>query len=267
MARIKKFLAIISSAVLSSMSFCSINISALDYVTFYVQQGKYYTQEEVDDMHAVYSIYLDLSSSVSDKKVSENNDLTYIVDTDSELYKYMKDKLGVTKSELDCSYIEYLPEKDSYRIEHAFTEEEKAKFKLMSDEELAAINIKRFAYVGGRFGMYHDKLSFREDDNNPDYINIFDLCENEVKPLPGVNDAIGTGFINASSPGEPVYVEPLTGDLSMDGKVNIVDAVKLAKYNADPTAYPLLTYSQIAADINGDGELTNTDLIALVKMI
>ena len=62
-------------------------------------------------------------------------------------------------------------------------------------------------------------------------------------------------------------VEEVKGDLSMDGKVNIVDAVKLAKYNADPTAYPLLTYSQLAADVNGDGELTNADLIALIKMI
>ena len=62
-------------------------------------------------------------------------------------------------------------------------------------------------------------------------------------------------------------VEEVKGDLSMDGKVNIVDAVKLAKYNADPTAFPLLTYSQLAADINGDGELTNSDLVALIQMI
>ena len=62
-------------------------------------------------------------------------------------------------------------------------------------------------------------------------------------------------------------VEEVKGDLSMDGKVNIVDAVKLAKYNADPTAFPLLTYSKLAADINGDGELTNADLVSLIQMI
>ncbi len=62
-------------------------------------------------------------------------------------------------------------------------------------------------------------------------------------------------------------IDVVSGDLSMDGKVNIVDAVKLAKYNADPTAFPLLTYSQLAADINGDGELTNADLVALIQMI
>ncbi len=93
----------------------------------------------------------------------------------------------------------------------------------------------------------------------------------KIKSLKGVKEIVlmeSWQYVSGQSfTGEPVDIDPLSGDLSMDGKVNIVDAVKLAKYNADPTAFPLLTYSQLAADINGDGELTNADLVALIQMI
>ena len=122
---------------------------------------------------------------------------------------------------------------------------------------------------------FDDKYFFWDYDNVNEYViclkmngtPIEELCS-MLETYPEVASATpDVYFIFLASNEEAQLIDPLSGDLSMDGKVNIVDAVKLAKYNSDPTAYPLLTYSQLAADVNGDGELTNADLIALVKMI
>ena len=59
----------------------------------------------------------------------------------------------------------------------------------------------------------------------------------------------------------------VTGDVNDDGLTNIADAVNLAKHGADPTAYPISAYGFFAADINVDHEVTNADLVALIKMI
>ncbi len=273
MARIKKFLAAISATItLGVMAVSSLSASAIAYTKV---DGKFYSDEEMGKFFAGHNIFLDIDKSIATKKVSEKNITTYVLDTNSELYQYMRDNLGLTSNELSCSYVEYEPESGTYNVNDAipdidndgvFTDEIEL-YRTLSDEELEKANIKRLAYIGGCLGCYHKTLSIYGNTYNPNHIDLEELIDNEIKPLDGVKYVSGYSMIFASSLGEPVDVEPLSGDLSMDGKVNIVDAVKLAKYNADPTAYPLLTYSQLAADVNGDGELTNADLIELIKMI
>ena len=124
-------------------------------------------------------------------------------------------------------------------------------------------------------GKRNCKYEFTSEYNINEYLvclkmngtSIEELCS-MLETYPEVISAIPDGFyIFLASSEEAQLIEPLSGDLSMDNKVNIVDAVQLAKYNADPTAFPLLTYSKLAADINGDGELTNADLVSLIQMI
>lgn len=124
--------------------------------------------------------------------------------------------------------------------------------------------------------VFHDggKVPFVEDSAYPGVsVKLTgtneDSVADKIKNLNGVKGIVDVAVIQLVNDITPVPndVEPLSGDLSMDGKVNIVDAVKLAKHSADPTAFPLLTYSQLAADINGDGELTNSDLVALIQII
>ena len=131
------------------------------------------------------------------------------------------------------------------------------------------------SYEISSIGKSNCKYEFTEEYNINEYLvclkmngtPIEELCS-MLETYPEVVSATpDVYYIFLASSEEAQSIEPLSGDLSMDGKVNIVDAVKLAKYNADPTAFPLLTYSQLAADINSDGELTNADLVALIQMI
>ena len=285
MARIKKFLAAISAVVtLCIMSICSINVSAVYFYGFIGTDGKYHTGDEIKKCIAYHCLYLELDESIATKKVSEENVTTYVLDADSELYKYMRDNFGLTSNELFSSYIKakYDSQREVYFYDgsceiideidrDSFSKEKKEEVELyrtLSDKDLEAIHVKRVAGVIEQLGRYHKTLNIGgSTPEHPEYKNIIDIMNNEVEPL-GANYVYWHAVLPASTLlDEPVDVEVLSGDLSMDGKVNIVDAVKLAKYNADPTAYPLLTYSQLAADVNGDGELTNSDLIALVKMI
>ena len=267
MARIKKLLAAISvAAALCTMLVCSINVSALCYEEFYRQQGKYYTRAEIEAMHVYFYLNLELDDSIATLEESENGSEIFVIDKNTELFKYMENKLGITSDKWNAVYIKYDYEKDDILTGYPQTDgiEE---YKALTDEELIEKGVKRYAQIAGYFGHYNNiAIEVSKEEKALGWLGVDELYD-EIQPLSGVKALLVATLMPASSPGEPVDVEPLTGDLSMDGKVNIVDAVKLAKYNSDPTAYPLLTYSQLAADINGDGELTNADLIALVKMI
>ena len=268
MKKFKKALAAISAAVtLCTISVCSVNVSASDYSSFYENQGIYYTLEEIEALKTTYYLYLDLDESIVDKKFSEDGELTYVIDPDSEVFSYLRDEFGIKSNECQPLYLEYDYEFNGYKFGIMLPERKEEGFDSLSDEELKSKGIKRFVGFVDNFGKYNDKLSVHGDLYDSSKVHLYTLCKNEIEYLPGVKEALGTSFMLTSSLGEPVDVTPLSGDLSMDGKVNIVDAVKLAKYNADPTAFPLLTYSKLAADINGDGELTNADLVSLIQMI
>lgn len=54
------------------------------------------------------------------------------------------------------------------------------------------------------------------------------------------------------------------GDVNSDGKFNIADGVLLAKKLADPTVYYVKTAN---ADLTADGDVTQSDLVALIQAI
>ncbi len=230
MKKLKKILAaILASAMIGTMMVSAFSASALNFNGYFLSQGIYYTEEELEEViqrdYTKRTIWANFDESVSEITTDENGNVQFVLDVNSEVYKYMVDSFKLTSNVLA-----------------------KTKSMTNSDNETEEKIYAEISFNGVTDSEYTEIL-------------------NNLKNMQGVTLNIATSEQLLSSLGEPVDVEPLTGDLSMDGKVNIVDAVKLAKYNADPTAYPLLTYSQLAADVNGDGELTNADLIALVKMI
>ena len=228
MKKFKRILAaLISAAVVGAASVAPVSAIAVVFL-----DGQYLTQEEYE--------------AKLEKALSRLKTGVYYIDVEEEYLTVTTDENGNTVNAIT-------PGTDLY-------------------ESLNAIN-----------GIGNTQFKESDNDNEPSgtagfpcvSVKLTDTNEEavaaKIKSLKGVKDIVFMTwwqYVSGQTPvGDINDVEPLTGDLSMDGKVNIVDAVKLAKYNADPTAYPLLTYSQLAADVNGDGELTNSDLIALVKMI
>jgi len=59
-------------------------------------------------------------------------------------------------------------------------------------------------------------------------------------------------------------IPPLTGDVTLDGQVNVADAVLLLQYLAGNNT---LSERQLkAADVNGDGEVTVSDAVLIMRM-
>ncbi len=232
MKKLKNILAGISAVItLGVMTVPSINASAVNFKGYFQNLGIYYTEEEMEEViqrdYTKRTICVNFDESISEMTTDENGNIQFVLDVNSEVYKYMVDSLKLISN--------VLTETRSLSI---------------SDIEMEEKIYAEISFKGVTDSEYTEILNTLR---NMEGINLWYITMEEV-PM-------------RADFGEPVDIEPLSGDLSMDGKVNIVDAVKLAKYNADPTAFPLLTYSQLAADINGDGELTNADLVALIQMI
>ena len=184
----------------------------------------------------------------------------------AEEYCEITEKMKQIKLEIDENYLLEIPDKTT-----------DTEIKNGTDNDLLDINselyklLKSYDFDCLQYKYYYDIRTESDDKENEFGVvlitdeTVEDLCK-KLEEFPEVISATPKNYY-VDFPSLGTEIDVISGDLSMDGKVNIVDAVKLAKYNADPTAYPLLTYSQLAADVNGDGELTNADLIALVKMI
>ena len=223
--------ALISAAVVGSVS-----VAPASAIAIVLVGDKYYTQEEYEAM--------------KEKIMSRYTCGEYYIDVEEEYLTVTTDEKGNTVYALT-------PGTDLY-------------------ESLNTINGTGNTYISMGRGPGSGETDYLEAYRLPLVtVTLTDTNKEaiaeKIKSLKGVKEIVLMSlwqYVSGQSfTGEPVDVEPLSGDLSMDGKVNIVDAVKLAKYNADPTAFPLLTYSKLAADINGDGELTNADLVSLIQMI
>ena len=230
MKKLKNILAIISAiTTLGAMTLSSLSASAVNFKGYFSSFGLYYTEEEMEEViqrdYTKRTIWVNFDESIAEMTTDENGNVQFVLDVNSEVYKYMVDSFKLTSN--------ILTDTESMPV-----------FGNEAEEKIYA-------------RIYFDGVMDSE----------FSEIMNNLNSMQGVALHIAISELPMSSHGEPVDVAPLSGDLSMDGKVNIVDAVKLAKYNADPTAFPLLTYSKLAADINGDGELTNADLVSLIQMI
>lgn len=61
--------------------------------------------------------------------------------------------------------------------------------------------------------------------------------------------------------------EIVFGDVNLDGKIDLQDLVCAAKYMADPDAYGLSDRAYKCADMIRDGQVTNADVVALIKLV
>lgn len=65
----------------------------------------------------------------------------------------------------------------------------------------------------------------------------------------------------------PLGSEIVFGDVNSDGNIDIQDLVCVAKYMADAGAYGLSESAYKAADLVRDGQVTNADVVALLKVV
>lgn len=185
--------------------------------------------------------------------------------TAKELYDYMKYKtehdLLVYVRGLFYTNIRLEPNYQPYKSEEKIAAllGDSVKYTMSSPLE----KTPEYDYYYDGFSIYFDNLY--EMSGHSDYyidqllINTkFQYCINQVLNFTYCSPT----WALTSNPKKLIY-----GDVNDDGLTNIADAVNLAKHGADPTAYPISTYSFFAADINADHEVTNADLVDLIKMI
>ena len=59
----------------------------------------------------------------------------------------------------------------------------------------------------------------------------------------------------------------INGDINLDGKVTVADAIMLSRYVAEDTTVSITAEGLAAADLNSDGLTTADDVIVLLRSL
>lgn len=106
--------------------------------------------------------------------------------------------------------------------------------------------------------------------NDPHYGDSYIMYNNNMRDLldwykqENNDDLGGTFVIKAVTTGKGAEVT-LLGDVTLDGKVNIIDATAIQKYLAGSIEFSEVR--KLNADVNGDGKISITDATTVQKII
>ncbi len=106
------------------------------------------------------------------------------------------------------------------------------------------------SHAGKRYTVSYDLSGADFGSNSSFYIEVQDYATNYTTVEVPVNSDVGT-------------LNPVKGDVNMDGKVNNLDAVSILRYDAGIIDLSELEYT--VADVNVSGSVTNVDATLVLK--